>query len=419
MRITLVNPNRYKFPPVIPIGLEYLITILENENYDVKVLDLCFSNNIYEDIDNHFNEFNPEIAGITIRNIDPSIYGKCECFVDEIKDIIFYIKKKYNPTIILGGSGFSIMSHEILDYVGGDFGVLGYGERAILKLLNDIKQSNLNYRIIDGYKLGIDKNSLHRRGRSFDYKKYFEEGGIAGFETQKGCNGDCIFCCEAEKRIILKNIKNIIQEIKILSDLGYRKYHLCDSEFNLDLEFSESFLKLLIKENIQMEWALYMKPVPYNKQYFRLLKDAGTEIITISVESYRCSGRKSPYTLNDIENIIRYCKEYEIKLAVDLLGGFPYESLDSFKRVIQFFQENRPDTVGISYVIRIYPNTEIEKIISKDVNLKKNLVGNLKNNYINPVYFKSFFLDDIKEIIKDDKLFKIEGFQKAVNYQRL
>jgi len=357
--------------------------------------------------------------GITIRNVDPSIYGIEESFIEEIKNIVLYIKKKYDKTIILGGSGFSIMPREILDYVEGDYGVFGYGEKAVLKLLNDIRQSNINYRIIDGFKLGIDKNLSHERGRFFDYKKYFKEGSIAGFETQKGCNDSCIFCSEAKKRIIHKDIQTIIQEIRVISDLGYGRFHLCDSEFNQNLDFSESFLKALIKEDIKINWALYMKPVPYNKQYFRFLKDSGAEIITLSVDSYTCNGTEKSYSFEDLKNIIRYSKEYEIKLAVDLLTGFPYETMNSIEKIAQFFKENRPNTVGISYAIRIYPYTEIEEIISKNGNLKKNLEGDSKNNYIKPVYFKNFSVDKLKGIIKDDELFRIEGSQKKVNYQRI
>ena len=419
MKITLINPNRYRFPPVIPIGLEYLATILENNNHDVKILDLCFSNDIYSDINSHFREYDPDLIGVTIRNVDPSIYGKDEYFIEEIKDIVLYIKDKYDKTIILGGSGFSVMPEEILEYVGGDYGIIGYGENAILKLLNNIKQSSASYKIIDGFKLGIDKNLFHIRGKHFNYKRYFDEGSIAGFETQKGCSGDCIFCSEANRRIIHKNIKNVLNEIKIIADMGYKKFHLCDSEFNLNLEFSEKLLKSLIKENIDIKWVLYMKPVPYNKQYFRLLKDSGAEVITLSVDSYRCEDTKSPYSYEDLKNIIKYCREYGIKLAVDLLVGFPYEAKNSINNVIQFFKNNRPNTVGISYAIRIYPYTEIEKIISKDSNLKNKLSGYLNDNFIKPVYFKELSLDDINKFVDNDELFKIEGFQETVNYQRL
>ena len=42
LKILLVNPNRMKSPPVIPIGLEYIKTALEKNDYEVEILDLCF-----------------------------------------------------------------------------------------------------------------------------------------------------------------------------------------------------------------------------------------------------------------------------------------------------------------------------------------------------------------------------------------
>ena len=54
MKVLLINPNRYKFPPAPPIGLEYLAACLEQKGHTAEILDLCFSENIYEEInDNH------------------------------------------------------------------------------------------------------------------------------------------------------------------------------------------------------------------------------------------------------------------------------------------------------------------------------------------------------------------------------
>ena len=418
MKIILVNPNRYKNPPVIPIGLEYLATMLEKNNHTVKIVDLCFSDNTNADIDNCFNEFDSDIVGITVRNVDPSIYGRNDFFIDEIKNIATYIKNKYKKPIILGGSGFSIMPDEILECVGADYGVYGYGENAILKLLSDIENRKIDYKIINGFELGIDRGVFHTRCRHFDYKKYFEADGIAGFETQKGCNGDCIFCSEANRKIIHKNIKNVIYEIKTIADFGYNKFHLCDSEFNLELKFCENFLNELIKEKIDIKWTLYIKPVPFNKKFFELLKKSGANLITMSVDSYKFTDSKSPYSDENLKEIVKYTKSYEIKLAIDLLMGFPFETKDSIENAITFFKKNRPDKVGISYAIRIYPHTEIERIVKKNGQLKKYLYGNLSNNYINPAYFKCLSLDDINGFVDGDEIFQIEGTQKTVNYQR-
>ena len=74
MKILLINPNTYKKPPVIPIGLEYLVTSLRNNKHDAKILDLTFSEDTFLDIDNYFKKNTPQLIGITIRNIDSALY---------------------------------------------------------------------------------------------------------------------------------------------------------------------------------------------------------------------------------------------------------------------------------------------------------------------------------------------------------
>ena len=48
--ILLVNPNRFRNPPVIPIGLEYLLTALEKYSHNVDILDLCFCESPEEEL---------------------------------------------------------------------------------------------------------------------------------------------------------------------------------------------------------------------------------------------------------------------------------------------------------------------------------------------------------------------------------
>ena len=419
MKVTLLNPNRYRYPPVIPLGLEYLGGVIEESGYGVNVLDLCFSDDLYGDIDNHFAVYDSDVAGVTIRNIDMGIYGTKECFLEEIGDIVRYIKNRYNKPIVLGGAGFSIMPREILEYVGGDYGVCGYGEKAVLKLLKDIENSNADYDIIDGYNMGIDEQFGHKRKRYFDYSLYFDNGGIAGFETQRGCNGMCSYCYEGRRNVIHRNVKDIIEELRIVTCSGHRKFHLCDSEFNQDAGFCEYFLDELIRSKIEMNWVLYMKPVPYSKDMFALLKQSGAGAVTLSVDSYQCTSSKGFYSFENLKDVIQYAKEYDIKLAVDLLAGFPYEARDSVRDVMDFFKKYRPDTVGVSYAIRIHPHIEMEKTVLGDENLRQFLSCNPYDGYIKPVYFRWLTPEDIKEFAGGDELFRIEAGDKMVNYERV
>ena len=420
MKILLINPNTFKSPPVIPIGLEYITTILRKNGQLVDIIDLCFSENPLKDVHDILEKNNYDLIGLTIRNVDSCIYFNNEFFLVEIKKIITYIKK-YGIPIVLGGSGFSASPNEILKYMNADFGVIGPGENAILKLIKDLSQKKANYKLLDGWKLGINSDAVFYRGKDFDYSKYVDKDGILGFETQKGCPNACTFCIEARTTLQFKSIDRILDEIKHLINMGYKHFHLCDSEFNLKLDYSIEFCKKIIKNDLDMKWALYMKPTPYNEELFKLLKESKAYLITLSINSDKKEQELNNYTLNDVKRIIEFCKKYEIRLAIDLLIGAPDEPKESIEEMIKFLKENRPDSVGVSFYYRIIKTTDLGKKILERQDLWGNLSRKLEENddFLLPIFFNQIDLDYVKGLIGDDNLFKIEGFEKSVNYQRV
>ncbi|MFW9882506.1 MAG: hypothetical protein ACFFG0_56310, partial [Candidatus Thorarchaeota archaeon] len=88
LNILLVNPNRFKSPPVIPIGLEYLASVLEKHNHNVEILDLCFSDTPERDLDNILKNEPFDIVGFTIRNIDSAIYFNNKFFLTDFKPLV-------------------------------------------------------------------------------------------------------------------------------------------------------------------------------------------------------------------------------------------------------------------------------------------------------------------------------------------
>ena len=57
MKILLINPNRYKYPPVIPAGIEYIIGSLSSSKHEYAVIDLCFSINPKQDLINRIKSY--------------------------------------------------------------------------------------------------------------------------------------------------------------------------------------------------------------------------------------------------------------------------------------------------------------------------------------------------------------------------
>jgi len=414
MKVLLVNPNRYKSPPVPPIGLEYLASSLEAKSHDAGILDLCFSEFPYNDIDNAVASFKPDVAGITVRNVDTVLYHTNEFFLDEIKDIVNHIKSRHGLEVIIGGTGVSSNPSGILEYLNADYAIAGPAEDTIHKVLCTVRSPGNKEKVFRGrYAGGI---SRCRSSSLIDYSKYCDSGGIIGFETHKGCSSSCVYCLEANTQISFKAVEGIVKEIKSFLDTGYNHFHLCDSEFNENLEYSIELCSALKKSRLDIRWALYMKPANFSRTLFKLLKDAGVYLITLTVDSWK----KCPVYWSDYEKFIFGAKAHGIKVAVDFLTGFPYETDENLREYFDILRRPLPDGIGVNTYIRLYKALQITDIILKDSKLKRYLSGNIDDiSFVRPVFYNHINTDRLSQLIDGDPLFRIEGLEKGVNYGRL
>jgi tRNA A37 methylthiotransferase MiaB len=386
---------------------------VERGGHESMILDLCFSGAPQRELDEAIGEFRPDVAAVTVRNVDTVLYRDNEFFLDDIKDLVGRVKKRYGLRVIVGGSGVSVDPEGVLDYLQADYAVAGPGEDKINELLERIQSSE-----------GIPK--VHRRKYSYeiscprtrdgiDYGRYYERGGIAGFETHKGCSSSCVYCTEANTNVSLKNIPDVIEEITGFSSSGFRRFHLCDAEFNEDIDYCTDFLGALRDARLGIDWAVYMKPANYNKRLFRLMKETGVSLITLTVDSWK----KCTLYYSDIEKIIFIAKSCGLKIVVDFLGGFPYEDENTLVWYLDLFRRLQPDSVGVNTYIRLYSKLPITKIIMNDQQLKKSLLGySGDETLITPVFYNHVDPARLRELIGRDKLFRIEGTGKGVNYNR-
>lgn len=420
MRVLLVNPNSYKKPPVIPLGLEYLLTYLRDAGHHADVLDLCFSDDPGGAIAAQCAGATYDLAGVTIRNVDTSIFFNNQFFLKDIKVIIDNIKEQGVP-VVLGGSGFSALPRELLAYFGADFGIEGPGEMALPRLLEDIQKGRASHKLLNGWKHPIDNHLAHERGDDFDYQAYLGEDALLGFETQKGCTGNCSYCIEARKGPFSKPPQVVVEEIRHLIDSGYHHFHLCDSEFNLDLSRSKAFLRALIDAGLDMRWALYMKPAPQDDELFALLKTSKAYMITCSISSDKAEQSRSRYTMEDIGTFVDRCKAHGLGIFFDLLVGFPGEPRESIEEMIAFLARKQPDSVGVSFNFRLFGKTPLTSRAWNDPAREGTFsrVWKKDEDFVEPVFFNQVGLEYIKSLVDGNDLFRIEGFQQNVNYQRL
>jgi radical SAM superfamily enzyme YgiQ (UPF0313 family) len=413
MHILLINPNRYHFPPVIPLGLEYLAGSLERTGHKCTVLDLCFSQDPRKEIADSILKNKPELAGLSVRQIDTVLYRNNQFFLDQVREYV-HLVQQHGLQVVLGGSGYSIMPQAILEYTGADRGVVGPGDWALPALLDDLEKGRAAKKILNGY--DMPKGFSFARKKAVDYQPYLAKEGIVGFRTQAGCAENCFFCVEHRKKLLFHRAEDVGKEVASLKDMGFTDFHLADSEFNQRLGHCLSVCRAIVKYAGKINWSLYMKPVPFSKELFAWLKKSGAGSLTLSLDTYFMKR----VSRSRLEDFFHLAVHHGLKVAVDLSLGAPGESLDETKAAVDFLAGQPAATVGVNAFYRVYPGTPLFKMILKNKALTGNLINFTSyNELLFPVFFNRLSEETLKEIIGGRPQFRIEGFDQASNYQRI
>jgi radical SAM superfamily enzyme YgiQ (UPF0313 family) len=399
-------------PPVAPIGLEYIAAALRRRGYEPVLRDLAFSEGWKLALAAAVTVVKPAAILVTIRNIDDAYFASQDFVLETTAQMVRHIKELSDTPVILGGVGFSIAPREVLRFTGADYGIVGEGEEALPALLDclgaagDIaKVPGDVFRAPDGRiavvpPVPCNIEELPTPSRRFlDNPRYFEEGGQAGVETKRGCTGLCIYCVEPNakgNRIRLRNPKSVAEEFADLLDQGIDAVHLCDSEFNMPRHHAYAVCEALAESGVasKMHWHTYASPHRFDKGLAQAMAKAGCRGIDFGVDHadpamLQRLARK--YGQDDIRQTAEACRAAGIPFMFDLLLGGPGETPESLERAIDFMREVKPDRVGLSCGVRVYPHTPLAGMVLEQGPLASNpnLYGATENNddLLRPIFY--------------------------------
>jgi radical SAM superfamily enzyme YgiQ (UPF0313 family) len=412
MRVLLVNTNLMK-PPVAPIGLDYLADSIRAAGHEPRLLDLCFSDGIEKDITAAAGSFEPDVIGVSVRNTDDCYFASGAFFLPGIRDVVASLRRASDAPIVMGGVGFSVMPEAVMDFCGADLGIAGEGEEAFVRLLEALRTKS-GLAEVAGL-IWREKGALRRnppvdslldllpsRTRSLvDNRRYFREGGQAGFETKRGCAMTCLYCADPVskgRRVRLRSPRLVVKELQALLGQGIDHFHTCDCEFNLPVEHAREICQAIIDSKVgeRIRWYAYCAITPFDEDTALLFKRAGCAGIDFGADSgnlgmLRRLGR--PFDPEDILQTARCCRTAGIPFMYDLLIGGPGETRESVRETIDLMRRAEPDCVGVSLGIRVYDGTPIADFVRSqgDMTLNQALHGAKEDNpqFLRPVFYLS------------------------------
>jgi len=271
VKLLLVSANRERSPyPVFPIGLAYLAGPLATADHDLRVIDLCFSADPVAELRAALGEFSPHAVIVSIRNMDNVTWPGSRSYLAGVREIVATCRAV--GTVILGGSGFSLMPYEVLDFVGGDYGIVGEGEEVLVQLLQLLEGgeqvAGLPGVLRRGEAVFPPPRHLERIGKPdrslFDVQRYRREGGMANVQTKRGCPFGCIYCTYPNlegTRVRTRPVPEVVAELRELAEAGIDYIYFVDDIFNYPVDYALQLCRAIRDDKLAFNWSAFINPL--------------------------------------------------------------------------------------------------------------------------------------------------------------
>jgi len=393
MKILLISVNREKMPyPVFPLGLSFLAKVLKEEGHLIEVLDLCFSQDVVHDLKDVLQRFQPDLIGLSLRNLDNLTFPTSISYLKEVEEVIRTSRQSSRAKLVIGGSGFSLAPKELLQHFNIDFGIVGEGEEIFLQLVKSIEKGNpispSPYLLIKGESFppfieGARVFPIQAPDRTlFQNRRYLEEGGMGSIQTKRGCPFSCIYCTYPlleGKELRVRKIEEVVGELQSLTrEQGVDYVYFVDDIFNNPSSYAEALCREMIRNKIDVQWSAFVHPGFLTEDLLKWMKESGCvgiEFGTDSGSSQMLKNYKKSFTKEDVIQSSQRCLALEVNHCHYLLFGGPGEDEDTIEESFQLMDQLDPTAVIAMLGIRIYPGTEMEQlslsqgVIHQDSNL--------------------------------------------------
>lgn len=399
--LTLINTNRMT-PPIAPIGLDYVAAAARRSGVEVELVDLGMTARPDAELDRYFAARQPELVGLTLRNVDDCFWPGAQWFLPELCQIVQRLRTLTDAPIVLGGVGFSIFAERIVELSGVEFGIRGDGEQAVVALV-DALGCRRDFADVPGL-VWRDQGRLRANrpawpdvldmpgGRDMvDNAAYFRLGGQIGLETKRGCPRRCAYCADPVAkgpRSRLRDPAAVADEVESLLAQGIDMLHLCDAEFNLPPEHAMAVCDALIDRRLgrRMRWYAYLAVVPFDAALAERMARAGCVGINFTSDAASATMLgvyRQPHRADDLARAVRLCRAAGIAVMLDMLLGGPGETPDTAAESISTFKQIDPDCAGAGLGVRLYPDTEIPRLIAAQGPLETH--PGVRRHYAGPI----------------------------------
>ncbi len=358
----------------VPIGLAYLAASVDEEQHTLRVLDLMFADAAVSEVAEAVSEFEPDLIGLSIRNLDNQSSLNPVWNLPAVRDIIERIRQLSGAETLVGGPAFSIMPAECLDYVGADMGIAGDAAEAFATLVERL-DAGFDYHDIPGiaYRDDADDGKIvvsegrftsnfHRAPRLdlLDMRAYNGSGFGVGVVTKLAqayyptpgadySGGDWR----------IRDPREVVDEIRALDDdFGINKVFFIDSGFNIPAEHAKATCQAIIDAGLRVRWNSYVRPSDdADAKLMGLMKASGCSL-ALMAEGGR-GGEGLGDRLAGLERMAGLSRDAGLPFTMNITFGEPGETKASVEQKLEFLKRVDAAFAVLRVGTRVLPNTVV------------------------------------------------------------
>jgi len=382
-RVTLINPP---YPqgavqaPFVPLGLGYLAAYLEQNDFEVNVIDCQVTYPSAKKLAADLVKLKPDVVGVTSATLT---------FKTGLEVIKIARETLPNCLTVMGGPHATVLDVRTMQEPGApDLVVRGEGEQTLLELVELVSTSNLkDISKVNGITYKHDGKIVRTQDREFirnldelphpAYKHFDLSGYKLGGKnylpiiTSRGCPFNCAFCLASDmcgKEFRARSPKKVVDELEWLRDEhGADAFAFYDDTFTYDKKRAFDICDEIIARKISMPWDCRTRVDQVTTEMLQKMKAAGCKLIHYGVESgsqEMLNAMRKGTTVEQNERAIKLTKEAGIGAAISVVVGYPGETPEMLQKTVAFMKKTKPDYVYMCQAIP-YPGTEMANVLEK------------------------------------------------------
>jgi lipid biosynthesis B12-binding/radical SAM protein len=392
-RVFLMTSNLTVEPyPVYPIGMAVVASALTAAGHNVRQFDHLVSGKSTTRLRETLTEFAPDYIGLSLRNIDnaDSFSNLGGWYLNVARDLLEVVRKVSDAPLIVGGSAFSILPEAILDYLGGDYGIVGEGERAMPELIQALEQNRPVPKITSGTPPLESAQMVSPLHDPELVRFYLAESKLLNLQSKRGCPHRCIYCtypCLEGKRFRTRDPKAVAEDVERMQrDHKVTGIFFTDSVFNDCQGHYLSVAEEFIRRGLKLRWSGFFRPQGLGRKELSLLKRSGLFAMELGTDASSDTTLKElgkGFTFAEVLEVNRAAVAERIPCAHFIIFGGPGENEATVREGLANIEQLEHCVVFPFSGIRILPGTAIRERAIADGVLDET------NDLLRPVYYFS------------------------------